>query len=223
MKFALIGAGQLGYQLFNACTCQRLIISRKAECPPQFSAAELGYSTDLRDAAQCDIVALALPPTACQEVLEPICPVMAPGSIILNFSTKWVIPQNQKDCYPHLHLVESKLLGSAIGLSKGLKAVMVVSECTPEVLGHIRENMPKLTFEVGPWEKVSFLNARATRAAFSGLLALEKELAEEGLSKELVKSLTGCLMPGCLVSYTNGTLGHFAQEIVDELKEERCQ
>ena len=37
MKFAIIGGGQLGQQLFNASSCQRLIIDTRPQCPECFA------------------------------------------------------------------------------------------------------------------------------------------------------------------------------------------
>ena len=104
MKFAIIGGGQLGQQLFNASSCQRMIIDTRPQCPECFAKAELGYSNDLKDAAKCDVVALAVPPAACQSVMDAICPVLPAGTIVLDFPTKWQIPQEMRAAYPQLKL-----------------------------------------------------------------------------------------------------------------------
>ena len=107
MKFAIIGGGQLGQQLFNASSCQRMIIDTRPQCPECFAKAELGYSNDLKDAAKCDVVARAVPPAACQSVMDAICPVLPAGTIVLDFPTKWQIPQEMRAAYPQLKLMES--------------------------------------------------------------------------------------------------------------------
>ena len=66
----LMGGGQLGRQLFKASRCQRMILGTKPQCPAGLEGAELGYSTDLSAAAGCDVVAVAIPPAACPQVLE---------------------------------------------------------------------------------------------------------------------------------------------------------
>ena len=218
MKFAIIGGGQLGQQLFNASSCQRMIIDTRPQCPEYFAKAELGYSNDLKDAAKCDVVALAVPPAACQSVMDAICPVLPAGTIVLDFPTKWQIPQEMRAAYPQLKLMESKLLGSAVGLSKGLEALVLLSQADEETVQKVKDCLPGLNVAVGQWDKVPYLNSEASRAALVAAVELEKKLLGEGYEEEVVKSLIGGLMPGILVSYRNDTLGGFGKEIVKSLK-----
>lgn len=218
MKLAIIGGGQLGCQLFNASSCERLIIDTKPECPECFAQAELGYSNDMKDAAKCDVVALAVPPTVCQSVMETICPILSAGTIVLNFPTKWIMPEELKAAYPQLKLLESKLLGSAVGLSKGLEAMVLLSETDAETEKKVQDCLPKLNVTVGDWAKVPYLNAEASRAALVAAVELEKKLLGEGYAEDVVKSLIGGLMPGIIISYRNDTLGGFGREIVNSLK-----
>lgn len=218
MKLAIIGGGQLGRQLFSASSCERLIIDTLPQCPEYFASAELGYSTDMKDAAKCDVVALAVPPAVCPKVMEQICPILSAGTIVLNFPTKWTMPEELKTAYPQLKLLESKLLGSAVGLSKGLEALILLSDTDADTEKKVQECLPKLNVAVGDWAKVPYLNAEASRAALVAAVELEKKLLGEGYAEEVVKSLVGGLMPGILVSYRNDTLGGFGREIVNSLK-----
>ena len=218
MKFAIIGGGQLGQQLFNASSCQRMIIDTRPQCPECFAKAELGYSNDLKDAAKCDVVALAVPPAACQSVMDAICPVLPAGTIVLDFPTKWQIPQEMRAAYPQLKLMESKLLGSAVGLERGLEGLVVLSQTDPATEQLVKDCLPGLDFTVGAWDKVPYLNAEASRAALTAAVQLEKKLTAEGFPQEEIKTLMGGLMPGILISYRNDTLGGFGKEIVRSLK-----
>lgn len=219
MKLAIIGAGQLGYQLFSAApTAQRLLIDTRETCPEYFSGAELGYSRNLKDAATCDIVALAVPPAACQSILETICPVMKEGSIVLNFPTKYLLPQDLKAAFPKVNLLESKLLGSAVGLSKGLDHLVILSETDNAVVEKIKTCLSGLKFTVGDYLIVPKVNNFGMKAALAAAIQLEKDLHQQGYGEEVIKPAVGGLMAGSIISYAAGTLGEFGLELVEELR-----
>lgn len=220
MKLAIIGAGQLGYQLFNAApAAERMLIDTRADCPAHFANAELGYSRNLKDAAKCDIVALAVPPAACQKILETICPVMKDGSVILNFPTKYLIPQELKDAFPAVNLMESKLLGSAVGLSRGLDHCVILSEADEPVVERIKLCLSGLKFAVGDYLMVPKINSFGMKAALAAAIKLEEDLRRQGYSEEMIKPAVGGLMAGSIISYAANTLGEFGLELVEELKQ----
>lgn len=220
MKLAIIGAGQLGYQLFKAAsTAERMVIDTREVCPSYFADAELGYSRNLKDASECGIVALAVPPAACQKILETICPIMKDGSVILNFPTKYLIPQEMKDAYQNLNLMESKLLGSAVGLDKGLDHCVILSKAEEPVVERIRQGLSGLKFTVGDYTLVPKVNSYGMKAALAAAIQLEKDLREQGCSEEIIKPAVGGLMAGSIISYAANTLGEFGLELVEELKQ----
>lgn len=220
MKLAVIGAGQLGYQVYSAATnSERMLIDTHEVCPECFRNAELGYSRSILDAAKCEIVALAVPPSACQQILETICPLMKGGSIILNFPTKYLMPETLKSAFPKLNLMESKLLGSAVGLSKGLDHRIILSEADASVVEQIKACLPGMRFTVGDYLQVPKINMFGMKAALAAAIRLEKDLREQGYSEELIQPAVGGLMAGSIISYAANTLGEFGLDLVDELKQ----
>lgn len=219
MSFAVIGSGKLGRVLFQAASAPRLVIDMRPEnLEPFRSQAELGVSTQLADAAQCQVTAAAVPAGACAEVFSTLCPQLPAGHIFLNFSTNWDIPQDLAEQYPQLHLLNVKLVGSAIGISHGLKGLAVVAKASDEVLDQIRKCLPGLELTTGDPIAVRDINTRATRAALAAAVALEKELSALNVPEPMIRAAAGCLMPGVIIAYQNGELGGFAQKIVDELR-----
>lgn len=223
MKLAIIGAGQLGYQIFNAAAAERLLVDTRETCPACFAGAELGYSRELKDAGECDMVALAVPPAACQKILETICPVMRDGGLVLDFPTKYLIPQELKDTFHNLHLMESKLLGSAVGLAKGLDHRVILSEADQPVIERIKVCLPGLHFSVGDYRMVPEINRFGMKAALAAAIKLEDGLRRQGYSEEMIKPALGGLMAGSIISYAADTLGEFGLELVRELKKEAAQ
>ena len=73
-------------------------------------------------------------------------------------------------------------MGSAIGISHGLKGLAVVARTSGGVLEQIGRCLPGLELTVGDPLAVRDINTRATRAALAAAGALEKELAGGGLS-----------------------------------------
>lgn len=221
MKLAIIGGGQLGCQLFDAAFgAQRLLIDTRDNCPAHFVAAELGYSQILTDAASCDVVALAVPPGICQSILDTICPVMSAGSIILNFPTKYLIPQSLREAFPALHLMESKLLGSAVGLSKGLDHLVLLSQAEETVVERVRQCLPGLKLAVGDYRLVPEINRFGMKVALTAAIQLENALRERGCDETLLRPAVGGLMAGSIISYAADTLGEFGLELVEELRRE---
>lgn len=218
MSFALIGPGKLGRVLFQAAAGPRLVIGRSPEgLEPFRDRAELGISTRLADAARCQVAAAAVPAGACAQVFADLCPQLPAGHILLNFATGWDIPKELVEQYPRLHLLNVKLVGSAIGISHGLKGLAVVARTSSGVLEQIGRCLPGLELTVGDPLAVRDINTRATRAALAAAVALEKELAAQNVPAPVIRAAAGCLMPGVMIAYQNGELGAFAQKIVDEL------
>ena len=219
MSFALIGSGKLGRVLFQAAAGPRLVIDMRPENLEPFRAqAELGVTTRLADAAQCQVTAAAVPAGACEEVFAALCPQLPEGHIFLNFSTNWDIPQELAEQYPHLHLLNVKLVGSAIGISHGLKGLAVVAQAPGQVLEQIQKSLPGLETMAGDPIAVRDINTRATRAALAAAVALEKELAGLDVPAPMIRAAAGCLMPGVIIAYQTNELGGIAQKIVDELR-----
>ena len=219
MSFALIGPGKLGQVLFQAAAGPRLVIGRSQEgLEPFRDRAELGISTRLADAARCQVTAAAVPAGACAQVFADLCPQLPAGHILLNFATGWDIPQELVEQYPRLHLLNVKLVGSAIGISYGLKGLAVVAPTAGGVLEQIGRCLPGLELAVGDPLAVRDINTRATRAALAAAVALEKELDAQNVPAPVIRAAAGCLMPGVMIAYQNGELGGFAQKIVDELR-----
>lgn len=219
MSFALIGSGKLGRVLFQAAAPSRLVIDMRPEnLEPFRGQAELGVTTRLADAAQCQVTAAAVPAGACDEVFKTLCPQLPAGHIFLNFSTNWDIPQELAEQYPQLHLLNVKLVGSAIGISHGLKGLAVVAQASGQVLEQIQKALPGLEMTAGDPIAVREINTRATRAALEAAVALEKELAGLNVPAPMIRAAVGCLMPGVVIAYQNNELGGFAQKIVDELR-----
>lgn len=218
MKFALVGPGHLGRNIFHAAAGQRLVVG-EPDCDGGLAReAELGYTTRLQDAASCQTVAVTVPPGACDEIFQTLCPLMQPGSILLNFSTKWYIPDQLRQKFPQLHLLNAKLAGSAWGLSLGLGCLVVLGPADEALAEQVRSCLPGLNIMPGDYAWVENINTQATRAALLAAVGLERELTAQGVPSEMVKAVVEGLMPGVIVSYSRGTLGGFAQSIVDSIQ-----
>lgn len=219
MSFAVIGPGKLGKILFQAAAGPRLVIGRSPESLEPFRGlAELGVTTRPGDASRCEVTAVAVPADACAQVFEELCPLLPARHIAVNFSTNWDLPPELVQRFPELHLLNAKLVGSAIGISHGLKGLAVIDAAPEGVLEQVRACLPGLELTAGDPAAVRDINTRATRAALSAAVGLEKELAAQGVPEPMIRAAAGCLMPGVLIAYQEGQLGGFAQKIVAELR-----
>ena len=80
-----------------------------------------------------------------------------------------------------------------------------------EVLGLVKIDSENCLTEV---------NKLATYFALKTAIAIETEFAARGLSPEYLKRALTSLAPEVIRSYSEGTLGHFAKEIVKEIQAE---
>ncbi|MGE4277560.1 MAG: hypothetical protein AB7E30_10360 [Lawsonibacter sp.] len=219
MKFALIGAGQLGREIFRAAAGQRLVVDMAVgDAGALFQNAELGCTTHLWAAAECQMVAVTVPANACGEIFNTLCPLMQPGSVLLNFSTNWDIPEGLRDRFPYLRLLDAKLLGSAAGMAQGMESLVVLDGSEGAIIDRVRDYLPGLKIISGDCFQVRSINVQATKAALSAAIALEKSLESQGVPADMIGTAVGGLMPGVLVSYHAGTLGAFGREVVSQLK-----
>lgn len=219
MNFGLVGPGQLGKMIFQTAVWPRLVVQQvDSDCKDIEELAELGVTNQLENARVCQIVAVAVPANACYKVFLDLCPHMAPGSILLNFSTGWDIPERLKKEFPSLHLLELKLIGSAIGMGLGLRGLAVLNCEDQVVVNQIRSCLPGLAIFSGDSGVVCSINTLATRVALQAAITLEEELSSLKIPKEMTNAAIQGLMPGVLVSYVQGTLGGFARGIEADLR-----
>ena len=219
MKIAIIGPGKLGSELFQSSQEQRLVIGRsKPKQGAFYEKAELGYSNHIESAVDCELIAVALPHDVSEQVFDTLCPLLPDGRIVLNFSTKWNIPQRIREQFPQLHLVEAKLLGSAIGMSQGLKGLVLLGSEQENIIQQIQACFSGLNMMVGNYTLVNAINTAATKAALKAAFSFEKELLEQGIVPEYINIAIKGLMPGVLIAYAEDKLGEFSQSIVNELK-----
>lgn len=223
MKVALIGPGQLGRVVFRAAAGERLVICEAlSDAEAMKDQAELGLSTEMKAAGQCQVAAVTVPAPACPGVFDSLCPHMAPGSIVLNFATGWVIPEELRARYPQIFLLEAKVIGSAMGMAQGLKGMIVLGCDREDIVAQVREALPGLKFQPGDSQIAKFINTLGTKVALSAALELEEELQAKGIPEEMINTAVGGLMPGVLISYSKGTLGEFARKVEADLRKERA-
>lgn len=220
MKLAIIGIGQLGSQLFRAAQGpERLVIDQMPKALEKVAdVAELGTSTQLSAAASCQVVAAALPAPFCPDAFQQLCPHLQPGTIVINFATGWLIPDELRKEFPQLKLVEAKLVGSAVGISEGLKSLFVLGIQDEELCKTIQSCFPPFRFIMGDTSIVKHINTCATATALRAAVQLQRELAE--FPQEMINAATAGLMPGVLISYERNTLGEFARNILEQVQKE---
>lgn len=223
MKFILIGPGQLGAHLMAAAAGERRTIGRDAEQTQAFARTQgCAWSLDPRDAADGDVIAVAVPAGATPAVLEAAADCAKPGAVVLNFATTCDIDPALRERRPDVHWLEAKMAGSAVGMAHGLKSAIVLGTEDESLLARVREALPGLAgcFLLGDTSIVSMVNTLSTEAALRAAVSVKKELAARGVPQAVIDAAVGCGLPGTTISFQRGTLGAFARNIVKKLEDE---
>lgn len=224
MKLILIGPGQLGTHLMHAAAGERLAIGEDAGQTQAFAEAQgCAWSLDLRDAADGDVIAAAVPAGATPAVLEAVAGCVKPGAVVLNFATACDIAPALRERRPDVHWLEAKMAGSAVGMAHGLQSAIVLGpEADEALLAQVRAALPGLadSFLPGDPSIVSAVNTLSTEAALRAAITVKKELAARGVPQTVIDAAVGCGLPGTAISFQRGTLGAFARNIVHKLENE---
>ena len=113
------------------------------------------------------------------------------------------------------------MLGSAVGMSQGLKSLVVLSNASQEVVSRVKDCFSSLNISVGDYSLVKSINTAATRTALTAALSLEQELSANNIPKEMINIAVEGVMTGVLIAYSQEKLGDFALSIIDEIQNKR--
>ena len=224
MKLAIIGCGLMGSGIASlaAPEAKLLLIDREADRARALAEAHGGaWSTDLLAAAEADIVCVVLPAPAIEEAFRALAGALRPGALALDMATKGAIPAEVKARRPDVRFLEAKIVGAGIGVSLGLRALLVVDTEEGPTLAALRAALPGFGYILsGDPSLVARVNARGSYWGVRAAVETEEELRRMGLPEEWVKAASGCLVPGSTLGYSQGRMGRFNQEIAAQVLEE---
>jgi pyrroline-5-carboxylate reductase len=166
-----------------------------------------------------DVFILALP---AKEIIPFITNELAKihslsSIIIVNMATA-LNTQEIKDNFPSLNVVGIKYMGQWRDLLENGNGLFISEVSLPKQIEELFLPLGKVIKDHE--DHLIQVNKLATSYALKTAIAIENELTKKQFSQEYIKRALTSLAPEVIRSYSNGTLGHFAMEIIKEIQSE---
>jgi hypothetical protein len=224
VKVCLVGIGKLGKALMEHWNSANLSIG---VYHPSLTKTEdfvqhyqNSYILTPSKFNEIDIFVLALPakeiiPFVSNEIIK-----MQPVSSIniVNMATA-INTSDLKDNFPSLKVFGVKYMGQWRDLLENGKGLFITEESLPKQIEELF--LPLGQVKIDREESLIKVNKLATYYALKAAIAIENDMTKYQYSHEYVKRALTSLAPEVIRSYSNGTLGHFAKEILIEIESEK--
>lgn len=223
LKIGLVGIGKLGSAMMTHWKKHHLEIGiyhpsiTKAEhfvekFPNSFCMTESAIR-------QLDVLILALPanqviPFISHLIHEKNNPT---PTFLINMAT--ALDTNEiKTMFPNLNVIGVKFMGHSKDLLEHAEGLFITETVLPKEIEHIYKYLGQIKIDTEVC--LSEVNKLATYLALKAAIDIESEFAKRGYPSEYANRALTSLAPEVIRGYCEGSLGHFAKEIVKEIKGE---
>ena len=224
MRVAVIGCGLMGSGIASLVSLRavRMMIDSEEEKARSVAKNYGGsFSTELEAAKDADVIAVVIPASAVESVFRKLSVIAKSGSLVLDMATKGIIPQEVREERPDVTFLETKIVGSALGVRHGLPALLVADTDEPETLETLRKVFPGFeSIVAGDPQMVRTINEKGTYYGIRAAVLTEMALREMNLPEEWRKAACGGLVPGIAIGYSTGQMGKFGREIAERIEDE---
>lgn len=169
----------------------------------------------VRDA---DLIALIIPASVVNEVLEEVVKYRKEGSIVMNMATSARInPDISRD---NKDIVDTKIIGHAKSMAEwGEPGIVVVNTDNMEIFDIIKSQLPGYRDAViGDSDLVGKINSIALEEGIKAAIEVQNKLGKLSIPDEWITTAIRTCTTGGMKSYLEDDLGHFGKKIVDKLK-----
>ncbi|WHY64880.1 NAD(P)-binding domain-containing protein [Neobacillus sp. SuZ13] len=223
-RIGLVGLGKLGTAMMTHWDKKRIElgvyhpVQTKAE--NFLKTFQCGYILTESELKDVDILILALPAT---EVIPFITSLKLESytshtPIIINMATNLLTKQIMVQ-FPDLQVHGVKYMGHSKDLLEHGNGLFITESALPRTVGELFHELGKVM--VDSENCLTEVNKLATYIAIKTAITIETEFVNRGLSPAYLKRALTSLAPEVIRSYSEGSLGHFAKEIVKEVKAEK--
>jgi pyrroline-5-carboxylate reductase len=222
-KIGLVGLGKLGTAMLTHWDQQRVSIGvyhpNREKAKDYSSRFQSSYIISEKEIPKLDILILALPANEIIPFISDLnlhsMPHCSPYVINMatNLSTKEIMSN-----FPFLNIFGVKYMGHARDLLEHGNGLFITELVLPKIVDDLYQTIGKILIDSESCLKE--VNKLATYFALKTALHLENEFLARGLPPDYLKRALTSLVPEVIRSYSEGTLGHFAKEIVKEIQEE---
>ncbi|WP_257009471.1 NAD(P)-binding domain-containing protein [Bacillus sp. 7884-1] len=222
-RIGLVGIGKLGTAMLTHWDKKGIPIGiyhpmeTKAEQLVQYF--QHVYIIEESELKELDILILALP---AKEVIPFISSLSIQSDSgkspdIINMATN--LPTNEIIAkFPSLNVHGVKYMGHGRDLLEHGNGLFITEAALSKKIEELFQYLGKV--RIDSENCLTEVNKLATYFALKTAINLETEFAKRGLSPEYLNRALTSLAPEVIRSYSNGTLGHFAKEIIKEIQSE---
>lgn len=221
---AVIGGGRMGSIVSRQLPkeTKKIIIDLDLEKGKQLAAAVGGTSFGSLDGAKdADLIAVVLPTPAVNETVGKLLDVVKKGAVIINMATSAKIDSELLKKNPAIHIIDAKIIGHAMSISKGEPGIIVVKTDNSEAFSLIKSQLPGFTDVVqGDADLVSIINTIGSTEGIRAAFSVRKQCRKLSVPDEWTNVVIRTVCAGTMKSFAENDLGHFAQELVKKLERE---
>lgn len=224
---AVIGAGRMGSVVSRQLplTTRKIIIDLDAQKAQELASAVNGKAATSLEAAQdADLIAVVLPTPAMNKVVDQLSSIVKEGAVIINMATSAIIDEHILSKNPRIHIVDTKIIGHAMSISKGEPGIVVVKTEQAEVFKLIKSQLPGFAdVQQGDADLVPKINTIGSTEGIRTAVMIRKELEKMNIPEDWINVVIRTVCAGTMKSYTENDLGHFAKELAIKLETEYDQ
>lgn len=172
--------------------------------------------------SKSEVVLLIVPPSDICPLVRKYNKVIKPGAVLVNMATSVMTDKVQKEVQrKDIKIVSAKVIGQAYAISRGDKAVFILSKKDPFVIKILKRLFGSIGNVVVSDERlVEKINAKATHFGLRLVLGLRKQLKKICHSEEIIDVAIKTVAAGTIRDYHPGKHNDY---IIDRLKELSCK
>lgn len=220
-KVGLVGIGRLGKAMMTHWEKHHIKIGVYHPSETKLEPFHQQFSNSFRlmesELLELDVLILALPATSVIPFITNLLNNSSSPSTtpIINMATA-LDTKEVKSKFPDLNIHGIKYMGHAKDLEEHGIGLFISETPLPQHIEDLYQFIGQI--KIDQESQLLIVNQLATYHAVKVALEIESEFAKKGLSPDYVKRALTSLAPEVIRGYGEGTLGHFANEIVKEIK-----
>jgi 6-phosphogluconate dehydrogenase (decarboxylating) len=224
IRMAVVGAGRMGSVVVQRLpeSTRKIIIDSDTDKARRLSQEVQGtFAQALDGACDADLVAVVLPAAVVNDTVAKLVGIVKKGAVILNMATTAHIDPAIKEKNPDIAVIDAKIIGHAMSISRGEPGIIVVDCDDGEIFDRIHAQLQGFHAVVrGAASVVEKINRVASSEGIRAAVIARKKLSQLDIPDEWINVAIGTVCAGTLKSFAENDLGHFALELVQQVERE---
>lgn len=223
IRIGLVGIGKLGTALMTHWNKKKVAIGvyhpTKTKAEQFVQRYQTSYLLKERELSELDILILALPATAVIPFISTlkIESKSQASLVIVNMATNLATNEITAK-FPSFNIHGVKYMGHGRDLLEHGNGLFITETTLPKTTEELFQQLGKV--KIDRENCLTEVNKLATYFALKTAMTIESEFAKRGLSPEYLERALTSLAPEVIRAYSEGSLGHFAKEIANEIQAE---